>query len=350
MADFVKNGRRPGVLLAGYGAFGAVHARAWAAFGLADRLIIADPDPDARKRAALDCPRARVIEDWRRGLGGAEIADVVAPTDRHAEIALGALDAGLDVLIEKPMAATRAEAEAIAERARRRGLVVQVAFPLRAHRLFRRLREVARAGGLGAVHWVEAEFVALKRPRADSGVVLNDAIHMLDLLCLLFGAPRRVQASVGHPLGRRHEDAAMIVLGWPDGRLARVDASCAVPGERPDPVVAQSWARKRLSLTGAQGQANLDFVADTLEMRWGGLRAERDGFVAALDPPAGVIPAPSPIGDLVEATMREFLDRVLDRGRPEANPEDAGVGLALLADAIFASAREGAPILLPDRR
>src|SRR4029453_6555636 len=146
----------------------------------------------------------------------------------------------------------------------------------------------------------------------DSGVVLNDAIHMLDLLCLLFGAPNRVQAAVAHPLGRRHEDAAMITLGWPDGRLARVDASCLVPGDKPDPVVAHSWARKRLSVTGAQGQANLDFVADTLEMRWGGLRADRDGWQAALDPPSGVIPAPSPIDDPGTPTLGGLPGRVGD--------------------------------------
>src|SRR5262245_53060931 len=117
MAEFVKNGRRPRVLLAGYGAFGAVHARAWAALGLADRLTIADPAADARARAAIDCPRARIVEDWRAALAGSEVIDVVAPTDRHAEIALAAIEAGLDAVIEKPMAATLADAEAIAERA-----------------------------------------------------------------------------------------------------------------------------------------------------------------------------------------------------------------------------------------
>ena len=347
MTEFVKGVRRPRILLAGYGAFGAVHARAWGALGLADRLVIADPDGDARKRAALDFPRARIVEDWTRGLAEVELVDVVAPTDRHAEIALAALDAGRDVVVEKPMAASLAEAEAIAARAAAAGRIVQVAFPLRAHPLFHRLRELVRAGGLGPVHFVAADFVALKRPRADSGVVLNDAVHMLDRVCALFGAPRRVGASIAHPLGRRHEDLATIALGWPDGRLARIDASCVVPGERPDPVVAHSWARKRLSLTGALGQANLDFVTDTLEMRWGGLRVERGGWQASLDPPAGVVPAPAPIEELVAATLRGFLACVASRAEPEANARDAGVGISRLADAIFAAAREGAPILLP---
>ena len=88
------------VLQAGYGAFGAVHARAWGDLGFGARLTIADPDPGALARARSVAPEARCVEDWRSALGDVDVADIVSPSNTHVDVALAALEAGCVVLIE----------------------------------------------------------------------------------------------------------------------------------------------------------------------------------------------------------------------------------------------------------
>jgi predicted dehydrogenase len=336
-----ENTGSPRVLLAGYGAFGAVHARSWAQLGFAPRLTIADPDPAARERARAAVPQARVVDDWRAALPHADIVDVATPSDTHLDVAIATLDAGCDVLIEKPMAMNHAEAQRIAARAAAAGRIVQVGYVLRTHPAARRLRDIVRDGGVGAPVWIDAQMMCLKRPRRDAGVVLNDAVHVLDLVLWVVGrTPDTVSALLVDRLGRGVEDIASITLGWHDGPSARVEASCIVAGERPDPYVAGGFSRKHVAVTGDAGQAVADFMADSLTVRRCGQRRTADGWWApeSAAPETTAFAAMAP-HDGVAAELAGFLDAVARRRQPEADV-DSGVAMAAVCDAIFTAARE----------
>lgn len=334
-------------LLVGYGAFGATHARAWASLGREAALVIADSDPGAREAARLAHPLARVVADWRAALADVAVVDIVSPSDTHAAIALAALDAGRDVMIEKPMAETTADAEAVARRASESGRIAQVGYVLRVHPIAQRLRDVVRRGDVGTPVWIAAEFVSLKRPRRDCGVVRNDAIHFLDLISWVVGRPpNEVSATLVERLGRGFEDIATITMRWDGGPVARLDASCLLPGDRADPFIAGGFSRKRVAVTGDTGEAAADFMDETLGLRPCRMARGADGWwtpeygVATVDPPAPLTPV-----DAVAAELRLFLDAVATRAAPDADAA-SGVDMARLVDAVFASARDGRRVRL----
>lgn len=338
----------PRVLLVGYGAFGAQHARAWTALEHEASLIIADPSPAAREAAAKAHPTARVVADWRDALGDCDALDIAAPSDLHHAIAMAALEAGRDLFIEKPMAMNAAQAREIAERAAAHQRVVQVGYLLRIHPAARALREHVRSSGVGAPSMVVAEFISLKRPRQDAGVVLNDAVHVLDLMCWILGRlPDEVSATLVERLGRGFEDIAVITLNWRDGPVARIDASCIVPGEHADAFARGAFSRKRLTITGDQGQASVDFMLDALSTRRCLLMPQDDGsWMPLYESPQrrGFMPL-SPIQGMA-AQFAIFLDAIGRRAQPEADVR-SGVAMAVLADAIFEAARTKRTVVIP---
>jgi predicted dehydrogenase len=338
----------PRILQVGYGAFGAQHARAWAALEHEPSLIIADPSPAARAAAATAHPRARVVADWRAALGDCDALDIAAPSDLHHAIAMAALEAGRDLFIEKPMAIDAAQARAIAEAAAARQRIVQVGYLLRIHPAAQALREHVRASGLGALSMIVAEFISLKRPRRDAGVVLNDAVHVLDLMCWIVGRlPDEVSATLVERLGRGFEDIAAITLSWNDGPVARVDAACIVPGDHADAFARGAFSRKRLTITGDRGQAGVDFMIDALTTRKCLLMPQDDGsWMPLYESPQrrGFMPL-SPIQGMA-AQFAIFLDAIGRRVQPEANAE-SGVAMAMLADAIFEAARSKRTVVVP---
>lgn len=340
----------PRILQVGYGTFGVQHARAWAALEHESSLTIADPSSEAREAAAAAHPKARIIADWREALDEVDALDIVSPSDIHHAIAIAALEAGRDLFIEKPMATSTAHACEIAGRAAAARRIVQVGYLLRVHPAARALREHVRTAGVGAMSMIVAEFISLKRPRRDAGAVLNDAVHVLDLICWIIGRlPDEVSATLVDRLGRGLEDIAAITLSWNDGPVARVDASCVVPGEHADPFARGAFSRKRLTITGDRGQASVDFMLDALTTRKCLLMPQNDGgWIPLYESPQrrGFMPL-SPIQGMA-AQFAIFLDAIGRRVQPEAGA-DSGVAMAILAGAIFEAARRKATIVIPSK-
>lgn len=339
---------QPRILQVGYGVFGAQHARAWAALEHEASLIIADCSAAARNAAAKAHPKARIVADWREALGECDALDIAAPSDLHHPIAMAALEAGRDLFIEKPMASSAMQAREISGQAAARRRIVQVGYLLRIHPAARALREHVGVSGVGAMSMIVAEFISLKRPRRDAGVVLNDAVHLLDLMCWIVGRlPDEVSATLVERLGRGFEDIAAITLNWIDGPVARVDASCIVPGEHADEFARGAFSRKRLTITGDQGQASVDFMLDALTTRRCLLMPQDDvNWLPLYESPQrrGFMPL-SPIQGMA-AQFAIFLDAIARRVQPEANA-GSGVAMAVLADAIFEAARTKRTVAIP---
>jgi predicted dehydrogenase len=155
---------------------------------------------------------------------------IATPTRTHHALARAALVAGKDVLLEKPMCATLAEAEDLAEFAARTGraLVVGHVFVYNAGIEF--VRERTARGEFGALQYVHAARTNLGPIRYDVNVVHDLATHELTIFDYLFGAlPRWASANGSRVLGTDREDVAFIALEYPGGVLAHVHVSWLDP-------------------------------------------------------------------------------------------------------------------------
>lgn len=159
-------------------------------------------------------------------LGGAaggvpDFAVVAVPTEEHVAAARVLAEAGVHLLIEKPLAATVEGARELIDAVRAAGVHGAVGHVERCNPALRALRERVQAGLVGEVYMVGTERVGPFPDRVrDVGVVKDLATHDLDLVRWLGGAPiERVAAQTQHRMGREHEDL-VLVTGRLDNGLA----------------------------------------------------------------------------------------------------------------------------------
>ena len=156
-------------------------------------VALCDTDAQHLERAAALVPEAAHYGDYRLLLAhpDLEAVGVLTPPQAHAEVALAALDAGLHVLIEKPLAMSLDESEALVARAAGSSSKVVVGYNTRWHRLVRRARELVQAGAVGqvqAIRSVYTHYMSVRnisewaRSRAASGgLLMGEAPHHFDL-------------------------------------------------------------------------------------------------------------------------------------------------------------------------
>jgi predicted dehydrogenase len=243
--------------VAGAGHFGRYHALKVAASPRAVLAGVYDTDIE----------RARTV-GWEAGapeLGFAALLDacdaviVAAPAEAHHDLAAAALRAGRHVLVEKPIAATLAEADDLAVLAAARQLVLQVGHLERfsaAHG--------ALAARIGAPLYIEATRIAPFKPRGtDVSVILDLMIHDLDLVLSLVDSPIAAVDAVGAAVASAHEDIANARIRFENGAVATITASrVSARTERrmrifaQDGYVAVDFANRRLTtIARGQGQA-----------------------------------------------------------------------------------------------
>lgn len=209
---------RTAVIGAGY--MGRLHASKLAARPDAQLVAVADAD---RARAdalgaQLGCPSHG---DWRTALAGAEAALVAVPTERHAEVVSACLEAGLHVLVEKPIASTLEDAARLVALAKRRGVVLQVGHVERYNAAFS-----AMAKRMERALLIDAERLSgFKQRGADVDVVLDLMIHDLDLALALGRAPVERVSAAGFRVLTRDIDIANARIEFANGCVANLSAS-----------------------------------------------------------------------------------------------------------------------------
>lgn len=151
---------------------------------------------DTAQRLAGQASRLPAFSDYRELLASCEVdaAVICLPNDLHAQATIACFERGLHVYVEKPLAATLEEGQAMIAACKRAGKVGAIGFNLRFHPLLARLRDRVRAGELGepvAAHTVfcaaRRELPPWKRRRSSGGGALLDlASHHIDLMRFLF--------------------------------------------------------------------------------------------------------------------------------------------------------------------
>jgi len=330
------------ILQIGYGSFGETHLRAWQQSGLDVDLTVAEPRSEARAAARMVAPGIATIADYRQALAASDAVDIVTPSDTHHDIAAAAIDAAKPALIEKPIVVTLAQARDLAKRAARTGTLVRGGFYFRYHPKSAALRQAIREGLLGKLRFISARFAGLKRTRADSGALLNDAVHFLDLLVWLLGQiPHSIYAVTRDHFGRGLEDFALLVLHFGDGVVAQLETGYVQPGRWPDAVVPGAITSKEIAVSGSEGSIEIDYAAETIVHRAVAHVRRTDTWQPEFRtvPPLEV-PAADPI-DVVAAEFREFIAAIDAQSGNGEDGLDGGVTLARLLEAAARSAATG---------
>jgi predicted dehydrogenase len=317
---------RIGVVGAGH--FGRFHALKVAASSRAVLAGVSD----------VDAERARTV-GWEAGGPDLGLSDLLAvsdavivasPAETHAEIATAALMAGKHVLVEKPIAASLAEADALGALAAAKGLVLQVGHLERfsaAHG--------AIAGRMGRPLYIEATRIAPFKPRGtDVSVILDLMIHDLDLVLALIDSPIVSVDAVGAAVASDHEDIANARLRFANGCVATITASrISLKLERKMRIFGRKsylsvdFANRKLTLIGQDSgiplPGGLGFgIEESAWTEHDALEAEQAAFVASVLDGAPV---------LVDAAAgRRALDAALQVGAAMSESRDAMLESGLL--------------------
>ena len=256
-----------GVAMIGYAFMGKAHSNAWRNVAsyfdvpAVEQKVLVGRDAAAVAEAAARYGWKETATDWRTVLDRDDIhiVDICAPGWMHAEIAIAALEAGKHVLLEKPLANTLAEAEAItaaAQAARAKGVQSMVGFNYRRVPALALAKELVSEGRLGNVRQVRAAYLQdwladesapmtwrLRKETAGSGALGDIASHAIDQVLFLLGdkvteVSGRLQTFVQQRPGAQGpedvtvDDAAWATLALASGAIASVEASRVATGRK----------------------------------------------------------------------------------------------------------------------
>jgi len=216
----LAGGPRLRTAVIGVGYLGRFHAEKYAANPAAELVAVADVDP-ARARAVAAALGVEAVTDYRALAGRIDCASVAVPTQLHHAVACDLLDAGVDVLVEKPLTTTVDEGKALLELAVRRGRVLQVGHLERFNPAIRALDGIVREP-----RFIECHRLAPFTERGtDVDVVLDLMIHDLDVILSMMPSPLRSVEAVGVPVLTNSVDIANARLRFANGGIANVTAS-----------------------------------------------------------------------------------------------------------------------------
>jgi predicted dehydrogenase len=208
------------VAVVGVGDFGRNHARVYGQIEGVELIGIVDADPERAQKAAVEFSTTAWpdVESLR---GRVDAASVAVPTVHHADIGCRLLEAGIDVLVEKPMAASLGDADRLIETARRNGRVLQIGHLERFNPAVR-----AVAGLVQQPLYFEVHRLGVFTPRSlDIDVVYDVMIHDLDVLLAFANSQVTEVRSLGIPVVTEKVDIAHARLEFASGAVASVTAS-----------------------------------------------------------------------------------------------------------------------------
>ena len=213
--------------MAGAGAFGRNHLRVLRELESAGRgvTLAAAAEPDgaraAEVRSRYGIPVFAAVEEMLAAVPGLDAACVAAPTMHHRAVAAALLEAGLDLLVEKPLAATLEEADDLVARAGRAGRILQPGHLERFNPAV-----LAVESRLQRPMFFEAHRLSVFTPRSlDVDVVLDLMIHDLDIVLTFAASPVREVRAVGLPVVSPKVDIANVRIEFESGCVANFTAS-----------------------------------------------------------------------------------------------------------------------------
>jgi len=216
------NGMRLRAGVVGAGHMGQYHVLVYAELPDVDLVGVADVDAD-RASAVAQQYETRAFSDHRELVGKVDVASVAVPTERHFPVARDLLEAGISVLVEKPMTTTIDDARTLFAIAERTGAVLHVGHVERFNGAVDELRQIVRAPIL-----IESRRLGPFAPRVQKDTVVMDLmIHDIDIVLGLVDSPPVRIAAQGSRVHSSVTDVASVQIRFESGALATITASRA---------------------------------------------------------------------------------------------------------------------------
>jgi len=317
----------PRVALIGAGGIANAHIDAWLTLGADVRVY----SHDGADELVAAHGGGTVVDSRAEAFDGADVVDVATPTYTHGEVVRAAFAAGLDVICEKPLALTSAEAGELVEAARSAGLALYPAHVVRFFPAYAAMREHVAAGGVGEI--AVQRFTRLGArpvkpwfadPRLSGGIVMDQMIHDLDFARWTAGEVVRVfarQSVTPDRTDRLGVVSAQVVLTHASGALSYVTGTWAAPG---------SAFRTTFEVAGSEGFVRHDSAEHAP------LRLD----TGAAGESHGLLPGTSFTEDPYLTELRELATAVRGGAPARVGAED-GVAAVRLAEAANASLLSG---------
>jgi UDP-N-acetylglucosamine 3-dehydrogenase len=222
------------VAVIGTGQMGARHVATYQRIEHARLLAVADSSPSARHAALCGAP-SREYDDWRvlldREAANLDAVSIACPSALHAEVASAALECGLHVLVEKPIATTIGDALELAALAHRVERKLMVGHIERFNPAIQKVRRLVAEGRLGRVYRAHGTRVGpLPRRDLNAGVALDLATHDLDAMEFVLQRNLvQVFAQGGRFSHDEHEDLLTCLLRFDGGPFGLLDVNWLTP-------------------------------------------------------------------------------------------------------------------------
>jgi len=269
------NSSAPRMAVVGVGYLGQFHAEKYAALEETNLVAVADVEPSRARRMAENFS-CRACASHRELIGKVDAASVVVPTQDHCQVARDLMEAGIHVLVEKPMTATLEEADSLVQLAKANNLVLQVGHLERFNPAVVAAREYVQQP-----LFVESHRLASFTERGtEVDVILDLMIHDIDIILSLVPFPLEDLRVGGAKILTPHTDIANVRLEFANGCIANVTAS-RISAKRmrkirifqPDSYLSLDYAEREVELfrklpeKGADGFPEIEYqqlpVADT---------------------------------------------------------------------------------------
>ena len=306
------------IAVVGAGEFGRNHVRVWRELEGAELAGVVDTNAERAGQIAAEfgvkvIPSLDALREER-----VDAVSLAVPTKEHSSIGARLLDAGFDVLVEKPMAASLEEADELIDAARRSGRVLQIGHVERFNPAVVAVQKIVSEPMFFEVHRL-----GIFTPRSlDIDVVYDLMIHDLDILLSLVNAPVTDLRAVGIPVITDKVDIAHARIEFSTGAVANVTAS-RVSTERV----------RKMRFFQAHEYISLDFTRqDALRVRVQSKNIQPGSTM----PEIGFEKLPTVPEEPLRAELRAFLEAVRTRQRPVVDGA-AGRRALELADQVMAS-------------
>jgi predicted dehydrogenase len=243
---------KPRIAVIGVGYLGRFHALIYSRMSDVELIGVVDPDADRAHAVAAEagCAAFTSAAEFPRRV---DAVSIVTPTTVHLEVAAPFLRRGVHTMLEKPIAATRAEAEEIVRLAEQSGATLQIGHLERFNG-----GVMALAQRISEPRYVEAQRMGGFTDRAtDVDVVSDLMIHDIDIILSLMGSPILQIEAIGTPVLTEHVDIASARLKFANGAVANVVASRV-----------SDKKTRRIRVFQPTGYLSLDFVEQTIDIAY----------------------------------------------------------------------------------
>jgi UDP-N-acetylglucosamine 3-dehydrogenase len=239
----------------GCGVWGSNHARVYSELPNTKLLAVVDADEKRAHEIALKhhtkwfSKPEDVLEN-----PDIQVINICTPTITHYEIALAAINAGKNVLVEKPMTDTAVQAKTLIDRAQKKGVKLTVGFVERFNPAVQEAIKRVDNKEIGEVVLAHTRRVSRRPARiGDVGVIKDLAIHDIDIINHLFNDKAKTVFAIAGKIKHSYEDYANINITYSNDKNAFIETNWLTPRRI-----------RTLTITGTQGIINVEYTNQTI--------------------------------------------------------------------------------------